>query len=133
MADSTVKKYYDGLAQGKLLGKKCNKCGGVTFPPTTACNECGSYEQDWTELSGRGRLLFLSHGIAPPPNPRFNDLAPYGYGHVKLEEGVYVQAIITGVDISPDALRKHFEAGPSPVIPDILDVEGLPVLAFKAG
>ena len=131
MADSTIKRYYDALGEGKLLGKKCGQCGAITFPPTTACNDCGSFEQSWTELSGKGKLLYVSHGMAPPPNPRFNDLAPYAYGHIQLDEGAFVQAIITGVAIDPDTLKACFEAGPVEVVPDIQDVEGLNVLAFK--
>ena len=45
------------------------------------------------------------------PNPRFNDIAPYAYGHVKLEEGVFVQGIITGIAIDPESLRKRLRPG----------------------
>jgi hypothetical protein len=131
MTDSIIKRYYDALGERKLLAKKCDRCGAVTFPPTTACNACGGFEQSWIELSGRGKLLYLSHGMAPPPNPRFNDIAPYAYGHIRLEEGVFVQAIITGVAIDPDTLKAFFEAGVVEVVPDILEVRGLNVLAFK--
>jgi len=131
MTDSTIKGYYDALAQGKLIGRKCDQCGEVTFPPTTACGSCGSYDQKQVELSGKGKMLYVSHGMAPPPNPRFNDLAPYAYGHIQLEENVYVQAIITGVSIDPETLKGFFEAGPVDVVPDILEVQGLNVLAFK--
>ena len=131
MTDSIIKRYYDALGQGKLMGKKCDQCGEVTFPPTTACNSCGSYEQTWVELSGKGKLLYVSHGMAPPPNPRFNDLAPYAYGHIRLEEDVYPQAIITGVSIDPETLKGFFDKGPVDVVPDVLEVQGLNVLAFK--
>ncbi len=131
MSESIIKSYYDALSEGKLLGKKCSQCEAISYPPTTACKECGSFEQEWVELSGNGELLFVSHGMAPPPNPRFNDIAPYAYGHVRLEEGVYVQGIITGVEIDPESLKNCFEAGPVAVVADILDVQGLNVLAFK--
>ncbi len=131
MADSIIKQYYDALGKEKLLGKKCNKCQAVTFPPTTACTECGSSDQKWFELSGKGQLLFISHGMAPPPNPRFAELAPYAYGHIRLEEGVFVQALVTGVKIDPDTLRSYYERGPVAVIPDIMEVKGLNILAFK--
>jgi hypothetical protein len=131
MNDSLIKSYYESLGQGKLVGKKCTKCQSVTFPPTTACGKCGSYELTSIVLSGKGTLLYLSHGMAPPPNPRFNDLAPYAYGHIKLEEGVFLQAIVTGMSIEPASLRSVFEAGPVKVVPNILEVGGLSVLAFK--
>lgn len=131
MPESIVKKYYDGLGEGKLLATRCEKCKGITFPPTTLCEHCGSSEIEWIACSGKGKLLFLSHGIAPAPNPRFAELAPYAYGHVELEEGVFIQSIITSVKIDPASLRKWFENGPVDVEPDILNVQGLPVLAFR--
>ena len=57
----------------------------IAFPPTAACPKCSGFQQTPVELSGRGEVLYVSHSMAPPPNPRFNDIAPYGYGHVKLK------------------------------------------------
>lgn len=131
MTESLIKSYYDNLRQGKLIGHKCENCGAIAFPPTASCAKCGGFKQTPVELSGRGEVLYISHSMAPPPNPRFNDIAPYAYGHVKLQEGVYVQAIITGVEIDPESLNALFEAGPAPVVPDILELGGQPVLAFK--
>jgi hypothetical protein len=131
MPDSLIKTYYDNLAKGKLIGRKCEKCGAIACPPTAACPNCGGFQLAPVELSGRGEVLYVSHSMAPPPNPRFNDIAPYAYGHVKLEEGVFVQGIVTGINIDPESLRKRFEAGPAPVKADILNLGGLPVLAFK--
>lgn len=131
MSESIVKGYYDHLKEGKLVGTKCKVCGAYTFPPTTACEHCGSMELQPQEFSGKGTLLFVTHGVAPPPNPRYFDLAPYAYGHVQLEEGIFVQGIVTGVDIDPENLLKLYEKGPVPVEKDIIEVEGLPVLAFK--
>lgn len=131
MPESLIKSYYDNLAEGKLVGLKSTKNGAITFPPTTAGPDADGSEQVEVELSGGGEVLFISHSMAPPPNPRFNEIAPYAYGHVKLEEGVFVQGVITGIDIDPDNLRKLFEAGPAPVEANILDLDGLHILAFK--
>jgi len=131
MPESLIKSYYDNLAKGKLVGLRSTKSGAITFPPTAAGPGADGSEQEEVELSGRGDVLFISHSMAPPPNPRFNEIAPYAYGHVKLEEGVFVQGIITGVDIDPESLGKLFQAGPAPVEADILDLDGLYVLAFK--
>lgn len=131
MPESIVKRYYDSLKEGKIIATKCKSCQSLTFPPTTLCECCGSSELEWVNFSGKGKLLFVSHGIAPAPNPRFAEMAPYAYGHVELAEGVYVQAIITGVEVDPEVLNRYFEKGPVDVKADILEVQGLPVLAFK--
>ena len=131
MADSIIKGYYEDLKKNKLIGKKCASCGKITFPPTTLCEHCGSRDVEPFALSGEGELLYVSHSMAPPPNPRFNGIAPYAYGHVKLAEGVFVQGIITGVGIDPESLMKSYENCPVKVVPDIIEVEGLSILAFK--
>lgn len=131
MTTSIIQKYYDGLREHRILATKCAKCDGYTFPPTTACEHCGSTEVAWVELSGKGSALFLSNGIAPPPNPRFAGIAPYCYGHLQLDEGVFVQGIITNVAIDEATLTEYFEKGPVPVVADVIEVQDLPVLAFK--
>jgi uncharacterized OB-fold protein len=131
MPDSMIKTYYDNLSRKKLIGCKCEKCGAIAYPPTAACPNCGGFQHKEVELSGRGEALFISHSMAPPPNPRFNEIAPYAYGHVKLKEGVFVQGVITGIEIDPESLKKRFEAGPAPVEAHILSLGGLPVLAFR--
>jgi len=131
MAESIIKNYYENLKKGKLIGKKCNQCGKHTFPPTSTCEHCGSYDIASIELSGEGELLFVSHSMAPPPNPRFNKIAPYAYGHIRLKEGIFVQAIINGVNIGPESLKEYYEKCPVKVCPDIIEAEGLSVLAFK--
>ncbi len=131
MQESIIKKYYENLKEGKLLGKKCSKCGKYTFPPTAVCEHCGSDNIESLELSGEGELLFVSHSMAPPPNPRFNKIAPYAYGHIRLKEGIFIQAIINGIHIDPESLKGYYEKCPVKVVPDIIEAEGLSVLAFK--
>jgi hypothetical protein len=48
-----------------------------------------------------------------------------------LDEGVAVQAIIRGVDATPDALRKIFERGAVPVRAGVMKTADLPVLVFE--
>lgn len=131
MPDSIIKRYYDALSKGKLIARKCKNCDRYTFPPTTACEHCGKTDLEWIELSGKGKLLFVSNGVAPPPNPRFSDLAPMAYGHVRLEEGPYIGAIITGVEPEPEELQKIYERGPVDVVADIMKAQDLSIIAFK--
>lgn len=46
-----VKTYYDALAEGKVLGRKCPACGHIEYPPYLACNECGNLETEWVDLT----------------------------------------------------------------------------------
>ena len=43
-----------------------------------------------------------------------------------------VQAIVLGVEATPEALRKVFEAGPVPAKAEVLKMADLDVLAFRA-
>jgi uncharacterized OB-fold protein len=129
--ESIIQRHYDGLKAGKLRAHKCGACGHVTFPMTTSCEKCASFEYAEIALSGRGTLLFASHGAAPPPHPRFGKLAPYCYGHIRLEEGVIAQAIIRNVPGTPEAIEKLFATLPVPVVLDPLETADLPVMAFK--
>jgi uncharacterized protein len=131
MSEPIIRMYYDHLKRGEIIGAKCNKCEKLTFPPTTRCEHCGSDNIEWFLFSGKGQLMYVSHGMAPPPNPRFEKIAPYGYGHIKLDEGVFTQAIITNVGADPKELNEYFEKGPVDVVADIIELEGLPILAFK--
>jgi hypothetical protein len=42
-----------------------------------------------------------------------------------------VQAIIRGVDPTPDTLRGLFEKGPVPVKAEVMQTKDLPVLTFR--
>jgi uncharacterized protein len=131
MPESIIRGYYEDLAEGRLVGKTCAQCGTITFPPTALCENCGSPEVSDITLSGEGVLIFVSHSMAPPPNPRFNALAPYAYGHVRLAEGVFVQGIITGLGVEPKEMAAMYARVPVPVKASILTVEDLPILAFE--
>ncbi|MFO0748780.1 MAG: OB-fold domain-containing protein [Myxococcota bacterium] len=131
MMQSIVKTHYQALAKGQLRAHQCKRCRHITFPMTTACEECASYEYDEITLSGRGTLLFASHGVAPPPHPRFAALAPYVYGHVQLAEGVIAQGIVKNVEATPEGVAKLYGKLPLPVVVDVLETADLPVIAFK--
>lgn len=47
--------FFAGLANKKLLGTKCLKCGTVFATPRLACMECGA-ECDWVELPQEGKI-----------------------------------------------------------------------------
>ena len=130
-AKSAIELYYTGLGEGKLKARRCRDCDKYTFPPTGCCSHCGGWSLDWKELSGKGTLLYASHNITPACHPRFEPIAPYVYGHIRLAEGIIVQAIIQGVKATPEDLGELYRRGEVPVEVDIMQMEDLPVLAFR--
>lgn len=129
--ESVLRLFYEALADGVLKARKCADCGKYTFPPTGCCEHCGSWEGELVELSGEGTLLFASHNITPACHPRFEPIAPYVYGHIRLKEGITVQAIVRGIEPTPEALKTVFERGPIPVKAGVMAMDDLPVLIFE--
>lgn len=127
---SEIEAYYDGLSKGDLMARRCTACGKYTFPPTGCCEHCGGFALEWARLSGRGTLLYATHNVAPACHPRFEKLVPYVYGHIRLEEGIVVQAIVTGIPATPEALGEVFSRGEIPVVASVMQTDDLPVLAF---
>ena len=124
-----ITKFYDYLKQGKLMGLKCKKCKGVTFPPKASCIHCGSRDLEWVEISGEGRVLLMSTSALPAK--RFAEYAPYVYGLVELKEGSYMCTLIEGVEPKPEALREGFERCPMRVKAEIKEMAGLPIVVFR--
>ncbi len=128
---SAIPWYYEGLAQNSFRAVKCRSCGAYTFPPTGCCEHCASWDVERVQLSGNATLLYASHNIVPACHPRFEKIAPYVYGHLRLAEGPFAQAIVLGVQPTPRDLRALFERGPVAVKAETLRMDDLPVIAFR--
>lgn len=89
------------LAEGKIMGSRCCSCGAISVPPRPLCRMCSSHELEWTEITGRGKLVsFTCTAVCPPAMAErgYSAEAPYCVGVVSLEEGANVVALIDGVD-----------------------------------
>ena len=70
-----VQGYYDALEEGRILGRKCTRCGHIEFPPYLACNECGCLDTEWTELNGmRGKVTQALPTVGAFGDPEFRQL-----------------------------------------------------------
>ncbi|MDR1189370.1 MAG: zinc ribbon domain-containing protein [Bifidobacteriaceae bacterium] len=130
MYERVVKTYYDGLEEGKLLGRKCTSCGGIEFPPVFMCNDCGCAETEWVELSGKGEMFLFT---APAPMSTVPHIAetfgPYVYGCVRTVEGPDFNAVVLGV--APEIYDELREALPVPVKAKIAQRDGFKTLYFE--
>jgi uncharacterized OB-fold protein len=125
-----LKKFYDALVEGKIVGLKCKSCGMYVFPPKPVCQKCFSRDLDWVQLSGDGKLLCFSSSIMPAP--QFRDYVPYAYGLVKLNEGPVFYTMITGIDVSnPARIKENLERLPINVKAEIKKIAGLHIITFR--
>lgn len=106
-----VKKWYDFLAQDKIMGLKCSRCGSYEFPPVPVCNNCSGTELNWVEMSGEATLVSI--GVSLHSEPPFDELAPYVCGNVVLKEGATYAAMVLGVD--PKEAAGLYDKLPLPV------------------
>ena len=87
--------FFDGAKQHRLLIQRCAECGRLRHPPGPRCPNCGSYEWNALEASGRGSVysFVVNHY---PQVPAFD--YPLAVGLIELEEGTRLVADIVGID-----------------------------------
>lgn len=95
--EKIVEKFYTSLEEGKIMGRKCPKCGNVEFPPVYACNSCGCYETEWYEISGKAKMNSIVLPAALSSKPEYKKMGKFAYGEVELEEGTKLNAVVRGI------------------------------------
>lgn len=93
--------FWDGVAQGKLLLRRCASCGTIHHPPIPMCGDCNALEWELFEPEGRGIVyswIMSRHPTEPDAEPRIVAL-------VELTEGVRVVSNL--VDIAVDEVRNE--------------------------
>ncbi len=127
--EKVVETFYEGLAEHKLLGRRCKECGAIEYPPRYACNTCGYHETEWVELSGKGKL----HSVITPStlnaDPWNDQIGPYVYGLVELEEGPMFNCTVFG--IKRKMAKKLRDQLPVPVHALYVEREGFTTVFFE--
>ena len=127
--EKVVSKFYEGLAEHRILGRRCKECGAIEFPPRYACNTCGYHETEWVELSGKGMLHSIILPATLNADPWNSKIGPYCYGLVELEEGVSFNITVFGVTRkSAKVLREKL---PLPVHPIFVEKDGFTTMFFE--
>ena len=126
--EKVVQTFYEGLEEGKLLGKKCQKCDAVEFPPVYACNSCGSTDMEWVEVSGRAKMKSIVMPAALSSKPEYAELGAYAYGEVELEEGSRFNAVVKGM--TKKKRKVLLDQLPIPVHAEIFQRDGYKTVVF---
>ncbi|MBO4211634.1 MAG: hypothetical protein J5878_03160 [Oscillospiraceae bacterium] len=126
--EKVVQRFYEGLEEGKFLGRKCPVCGNVEFPPVYACNKCGSYETEWIECSGKGVMKSIVMPAALSSKPEYAAMGPFAYGEVELEEGACFNAVVKG--INKRKRKELMNKLPVPVHAEVFQRNGYKTVVF---
>ena len=100
--DEATAPFWDYCRAGELRIQRCVQCGVFRHPPQPMCRDCGSMEQEWAAVSGRGAVFsyIVTH---QPIHPALVDLVPHAVVLVELEEGVRLTSNV--VDCAPDEIE----------------------------
>jgi len=124
-----VKRWYEALDEGKILAKKCKRCGAYEYPPVYCCNICSGSEMEWAEISGDAMVTeFVLPGVMNSI-PEDNDLMPYAIGVVELKEGPSVRTTICGLSKANEKEIK--ENLPFPAKAEMVQREGYKTVVFR--
>jgi uncharacterized OB-fold protein len=132
-----VKGYYDGLEEGRILGRKCTRCGNIEFPPVIACNACSCAKTEWIEIDDMGGYMcdfVLASSLSTPLE--LADLPAHCYATVKIadsfeSEGSEINTLVIGVSKeNEDEMRA---ALPVPVNAKIYQRDGYKTVFFEIG
>jgi uncharacterized OB-fold protein len=83
--------FWAATAQGKLLLRRCNDCGGFIWYPRALCPECMSMNTEWYEAAGTGTIYSYSlnnRGLGAYRG------VPFVLAYVELTEGPRVMTNI---------------------------------------
>ena len=126
--EKVVEKFYEGLEDGKFLGRKCKECGAVEFPPVYACNTCGCMDMEWVEISGKAVMKSIVMPAALSSKPEYSQMGPIAYGEVEIEEGASFNAVVKG--INKKNRKELLEKLPVPVHAEIFQRDGYKTVVF---
>ena len=86
--------FWTGVAEDRLLVRRCAECASLQHPPTPMCPKCGSVQWEVQELAGRGFVyswIVSRHPTEPGDSPRIVAL-------IELDEGIRLVSNLQGID-----------------------------------
>lgn len=80
--DGLSEPYWQGTREGKLRIQKCKGCGSWQWGPEWICHRCHSFNLEWAEIQGKGRI----YSYERPHHPVHSSLNGHGPYIVVLVE-----------------------------------------------
>ena len=96
--------FWDGCARGTLVIQRCADCGWYRHYPRPLCPKCRSWDAEWIEVSGKGKVWSWTV-IHNPTEPVLADNAPFNIIEVELEEQQGLRLTSNLVDCKPEEIH----------------------------
>lgn len=96
--------FWDSLKQHKMKLPRCKNCSQYHMYPRSHCPNCFSWDIEWVEASGKGKLYTYAIQYRPQ-GPGFQDEVPYITALVQLDEGPRLMTNLVEVEADPAKLK----------------------------
>ncbi len=83
---SAKQEFIDVAKSGKILARKCKKCGDLHLATVYFCQNCGNREFENAILGGQGSIITFTIITVPPAG--FDKYTPYAWVVLKLDNSV---------------------------------------------
>lgn len=84
--------FWTGLTNRQILIQRCCKCRGWQWGPEWICHRCHSFDLEWSEVEGRGRIFSWTR-VWHPVHPALSKACPYRVVVVELQEAQNVRLV----------------------------------------
>lgn len=108
VVDADAARFWEAVAEQRLLVPTCRTCGATFFPPLPCCPRCQADGIDLVEAAGTATLyswIVMRRAL----DPAFAGAVPYVVAAVELTEGARLYARLVHIDLDraddPDVLR----------------------------
>jgi uncharacterized protein len=102
-------RFFEEMANGKIMGIECTGCGVVLIPPRPYCSFCYAPTGDWVELSDEGRIMTYTRVHVPFPGQPVEP--PYTFAFIMLDGAdVHFPHILGEVDPGDVAVGMRVKA-----------------------
>ncbi len=84
--------YWAGARKHELWVQRCSACETYQWGPEWMCHNCQSFDVDWTQIDGRGRIYSWQRPHHPV-HPALNNQGPYIVVLVELPEAGFIRMV----------------------------------------
>ena len=98
---SAKQEFVDNAKSGKVLARKCTKCGELHLATVYFCKKCGNKGFENAVLDGVGTIATFTIITVPPAG--FEKYTPYAWVVLKLEESdLSISGFMAGIKTPAD-------------------------------